>query len=318
MRLVRVLAERVWGRIEEDKGTAVVMVAVAAIVLFAMAAFVVDVGAGYAARARVSALVDAAALAGAQELPDNPAQAVAVARKYASANGIPGEEVSVTVSPDKKSLLVAARKEVNFFFGPLLGKERVAVGAQATARAGPAAAAWGVAPFGVEDMDLKFGTEYVLKYGAGDFDPSLGSGNYGALALNMPGASRYKQYLEYGYPELVRVGDVVATETGVISNSTLEALKNRMLRCPDPDCSFETFGRDCTHVLIVPMYRPVATSGLQIMEIEVVGFAAFYIERIEGQGKNNYVHGRFVKTVVAGIPDPSQKDYGVTAVSLVQ
>jgi uncharacterized membrane protein len=57
----------------------------------------IDVGYWYSNKREVQKAVDAAALAGSQELPDNPAAAETVAREYLTKNGITDEDtVSIT------------------------------------------------------------------------------------------------------------------------------------------------------------------------------------------------------------------------------
>lgn len=68
--------------ISEEKGSVMVIVAGALIALMGFVAFVVDVGVLYLERARLMDTADAAALAGAQELPSSEAQAKAVAEEY--------------------------------------------------------------------------------------------------------------------------------------------------------------------------------------------------------------------------------------------
>ena len=73
----------------------------AAVVLPAMLGFgalAIDIGMLYKSKTELSAAADAAALAGAQELPKKPGQAEAVAQEYASRNGKPGDQVTVTVN----------------------------------------------------------------------------------------------------------------------------------------------------------------------------------------------------------------------------
>jgi len=58
------------------------------VVLLGCASLVTDVGLLYTSRNRLINAADAAALAGAQELPDKPEMAEAVAREYAKDNGV--------------------------------------------------------------------------------------------------------------------------------------------------------------------------------------------------------------------------------------
>ncbi|WP_339060541.1 hypothetical protein [Tepidibacillus marianensis] len=51
----------------------------------------------------------------------------------------------------------------------------------------------------------------------------------------------------------------------------------------------------------------------------IIGFAAFYIEEVGGNGNESYVTGRFMKTVYSGDwEDDNNKDFGLYAVKLVK
>jgi hypothetical protein len=71
------------------------------------------------------------------------------------------------------------------------------------------------------------------------------------------------------------------------------------------------FKPDCPRVMIVPMVRPVSSG-----EVEITGFAAFFLEGVGGSGNDNYVLGRFVKMVVSG-ESGGGTDYGAYAVKLL-
>jgi hypothetical protein len=84
-------------RLRSERGQALVLAALAMLVILGFAAMAIDVGYWYSQKREVQKAVDAAALAGAQELPDNPAQAETVARDYLTRNGITDQDtISVT------------------------------------------------------------------------------------------------------------------------------------------------------------------------------------------------------------------------------
>jgi hypothetical protein len=84
-------------RLRSERGQALVLAALAMVVILGFAAMAIDVGYWYSQKREVQKAVDAAALAGAQELPDDYVQAEAVARDYLTRNGITDQDtVSVT------------------------------------------------------------------------------------------------------------------------------------------------------------------------------------------------------------------------------
>ena len=172
-------------KITSEKGSVLVMVALGMVVLLGCASLVTDVGLLYTSRNRLINAADAAALAGAQELPDKPEMAEVVAREYAMANGVSEDNLDVEVSADNRSITVKPRQNVRFLFAQLLGFTEQEVDAEATALTAPLTGAIGVVPFSIEEQVLEIGKQYVLKEGAGGpavegADGKM-SGWYGAL-----------------------------------------------------------------------------------------------------------------------------------------
>jgi len=106
-------------KITSEKGSVLVMVALGMVVLLGCASLVTDVGLLYTSRNRLINAADAAALAGAQELPDKPEMAEVVAREYAMANGVSEDNLDVEVSADNRSITVKPRQNVRFLFAQL-------------------------------------------------------------------------------------------------------------------------------------------------------------------------------------------------------
>jgi hypothetical protein len=84
-------------RLRSERGQALVLAALSMVVVLGFAAMAIDVGYWYSQKREVQKAVDAAALAGAQELPDDYVMAETVARDYLARNGITDEDtVSIT------------------------------------------------------------------------------------------------------------------------------------------------------------------------------------------------------------------------------
>lgn len=310
-----------------ESGATLVLVALALVVLLGCASLVTDIGLVYTTRTRLVNTADAAALAGVQELPGDPERARDVAEEYAAENGVRPEELVVEVAADRRSLTVRPRRRVQFLFARVLGFTDEDVEAAATAVVAPLTGAAGVVPFSIEEQELLFGQEYVLKEGAGngparDGDDGRKHGWYGALDLdNSPGggASDYRERVENGYPDLLRVGDRVLTEAGNMSGPTVKAVNYRISQCRD-GCAFDNLQRGCPRVVIVPVVRVVEGNGNHPKEVEIRGFAAFFLEGVGGQGSENYVTGRFINTIASGEMSGEMQegqDYGLYAVRLV-
>ena len=122
----------------DDEGAVAVIVALSAVLLLVLSAFVIDLGNVYATKARLQSAVDSAALAAAQYVATPgacPAPAANSARRtaiaYAAANGVAVICTDVTVDATTSSVSVEAAENVPFFFGNIV---RVA-GATPRARA---------------------------------------------------------------------------------------------------------------------------------------------------------------------------------------
>ena len=74
---------------QDERGSAMVLVCAALVVLIGVTAMVVDVGRFYMVDRRLSRVADAAALAGARELPEGAFSSESMAVHYAQKNGMP-------------------------------------------------------------------------------------------------------------------------------------------------------------------------------------------------------------------------------------
>ena len=83
-----------------ERGQVLAVVAVALVALLGVAAFAIDVGYAYYAKRQLQSATDAAALAGAQDLP-NAATAITTATSYAAANT--PAELSISLHLQRRS-----------------------------------------------------------------------------------------------------------------------------------------------------------------------------------------------------------------------
>ena len=141
-----------------EGGQAIVLVVISLVVLLGMAAFVIDIGYVYYTHRSLQASADAAALAGAQELPD-PTQAVAVARQYTAESGaknaradVNGVTTTITTKcitsipgcDPVNAVVVVEKAPTKTFFAGVLGINAFNIKATSTA----------CSPCGVKPIDL--------------------------------------------------------------------------------------------------------------------------------------------------------------------
>lgn len=305
-----------------EQGAALVLVALGLVVFLGCVSLVTDIGLLYSCKTHLVNTADAAALAGAQELPGDPDCAVVVAKEYALANGVSAGNLEVEVGSDLRSITVRPQQQVQFLFAQVLGFTTQEVSAAATAFAGPLSGVIGVVPFSIEEQELQYGREYVLKEGAGGAAEAGVDGRmhgwFGALDTdNTPGggANEYREQVKLGYQEILRVGNQIPTETGNMSGPTVDGVQFRISQCKD-GCTPENCKRDCPRLLIIPVIRVVDWYEITPKQVEIRGFAAFFVDGVEGQGNENYVVGRFIKSVYSGELGAGA-DYGSYAVKLI-
>ncbi|HVN29808.1 MAG TPA: pilus assembly protein TadG-related protein, partial [Candidatus Binataceae bacterium] len=104
------------------RGQTVVIFALIIPFLLGAISFGTDVAVFYFNWMQLQKAADAAALAGANYLPDNPATAQSTAIAYAESNGIKASEITATtVSADDLSISVTLQRTVPYYFARTLG-----------------------------------------------------------------------------------------------------------------------------------------------------------------------------------------------------
>ncbi|MGE5589960.1 MAG: pilus assembly protein TadG-related protein [Bacillota bacterium] len=308
--------------LEDQRGNALVLVAAGMVALLGFTAITLDGGAIYATRARAQTAADAAALAAAQFLPTNPGMADAAARDIAFRNNMDPSFTRVDISSDGGSVQVASGRTVNLGLARVLGFASAQQGAVATAKVGTAGAVKGIAPLGVPASEFQPGVSYTLK----DSKPNS-PGNFFALALGGRGSSNYEENLKNGYPARTEVGDMLWTETGDKTGGTRDAIRWILDNfSSDSDGNgivddqqdlnsdgYPDLPADTRRVVIIPIVDDFPNGRDQV---QVVGFAAFYIEGF-GNGQDS-ITGRFIRYVLDAEISSTAPDYGARVVRLTQ
>lgn len=291
-------------RLREQKGGIAVVAALTFAIIMGLGAAAVDIGNLYLNKTKLQNMADAAALAGVQELPDNSDKAALIAQNYAGLNGKAGDLITNLTITQKVQLNIGVKRSVPYFFATIFGLHTKDVSASATARIVPISAAKGIVPFGIVKQNFIYGERYILKYGGG----SGYDGNFAALALGGSGSPVYQNNIKYGYKGNIKIGDWIETEPGNMSGPTGEGVDYRMSE--DYTATFETVQKDSARIVIVPILDTLTVNGRS--EVQVVGFAGFFLEGVGSSGNDNFVYGRFMKLV---IPPADYQTGGFTDVS---
>lgn len=292
--------------LKKEKGAALIVITLGLTVLLASVSLVTDVGLMYFHKIQVDNAADAAALAGVQALPDKE-KAEETALEYAQKNGMADPEI--IVSEDRKTITVTAARTFDMLFAKVLGIDQGSVRGRAKARLEPLTSARGVVPLGIPEHDLVFGETYILKSAASDsIEGDYHSAWMGILALSGPGARCYEDDLKYGFDREIALGDLVDIQTGNISGKTANGVQYRLDGCKHtPTCTFEHFVTGCPQVAIMPVVAPYSDR-----QVQVVGFAAFFLESVAGMGNKNYIMGKFIRYMAAGGSSATGTDYGLS------
>jgi Putative Flp pilus-assembly TadE/G-like len=198
-------------RIRCDSGQAFVFVAFMLLVLVGMAGLVIDVGSWYRADRHLQTAADAAALAGAQELPTNQAEATTVAIDYGTVrNGSGLDALSVTPTfPRSDTIHVSATATAPGIFARVISAafNEVTLGAEAEAQVFAPLELKNVAPIAVHQdkacivlNPTCFGLPVTLTFDELDVTNS----KFGLLDLDRDGnagAGDMKCWIEKGYSD---------------------------------------------------------------------------------------------------------------------
>ena len=294
-----------------ERGQAVVMVVLFMVVLLGMAAAVLDVGSWYREDRDLQKTMDAAALAGAQALPEDTAEATALADEYATKNGggLDTTEVSTTKIAND-TIEVTGSRPAPGFFSKLLGIDSVTVNATAKARTGVLSSARWAAPIAVDEQHpylqgKRWGEPTVIEL------DTLGPGAY--RLLNIDGS--------YGGTNPATLGDWI--REGYEGYMPLDWYYS------DPGAKYNTnpnFKSALEEVIVTgeellfPVYRSFREQGAGF-EYEIVGWVGFVVTDFTIKGsKNNEIEGYFTQVIWEGIfsEEASPDDFGARAVSLVE
>jgi len=300
----------------QERGSVVVIVALSLTVLLGFCAIVTDVGFLYAQKAHLQNSVDAAALAGVQALPNNPNAARTIAIDYATRNGV--SDVNVTFEANNAKIIVQTSQQVPTHFARIWGITEEQISVSAKAMMVPPTGLSGAVPLSVQEQVFVKGQKYVLKSGGGsgtsdwylDDDKnnkvtksgevSGASGWYGALELTGTGANTYESDLANGYSGTLHVGQILDVKHGNMSGPTADAIHTRFSRdTREPKNTILDYDSNAPQIMYIPIVKIISESGNSIQQVQIVGFAAFFLEGVAGNGNDSVVTGWFIQTLTS-------------------
>jgi hypothetical protein len=235
-----------------------------------MAALGVDVGSWFREQRQLQIAADAAALAGAQELPISPSAAQTKADSYRTLNGGGGPTPVVsTTYTTNDTIDVTATSKAPGFFSQVFNILEVDVGARAQARVGAPSSLKDVAPIAVKNTQEKlactptpcFNEETKINFSESD----LTSSAFGLIDLlrrptGSVGASELVDWIDNGFSGYLGVNTWFPAVFGQKRGPVTNALERN-------------YGRP----LLFPVFDIADAANKQF---HVIGWAAFVIEEV--------------------------------------
>jgi hypothetical protein len=306
---------------KDSRGQAAVLTVLFLTVLLGATAMSLDVGSWFKAKRQLQATADAAALAGAQGLPQGTDAATALAIQYAADNGGALDASGISFSSDLSTddtISVQMSAPAPGFFSKLFGLNSVTVGAHAAARTDNINEARFAAPIGVNDTHPD-----LAGPGCPCFDDPT------VLTLNMVGPGGFK---------LLNIDG----STGGTNPHTLAGWMEHGLDAwmpvnadyySDPGSKFNDSGMqqalqdNLGKVLLFPVYDRVDAQGSNLF-YHVIGWVGFHLTDYQVQGNNGTISGWFTNVIWEGLQGQtgnnngnggggSADDFGASSVQLV-
>lgn len=294
-----------------EGGSTLAFAGLALAVLLAAAGLVTDGGTLYVTKTRMQKAANAAVLSAAQNLTLTEASVSQVLTQVLASHGEQASLQSSSVTMLSK-VSVTLAKPVKLGFSGIFGYRTAMVEAKATAELWTMGAANGAAPLGIdESIQLEYYKEYKLKVD----QTEVSSGNFGVLALGGTGSATYEDNLKNGYRSTLSVGDIIDTQTGNISGKTRDSVQLRINECPYTPG--DTSHRDCSRMLLIPVYKPVDYSSNQLKNVKITGFATFYITQ-PMKPTDTSITGMFIKRADTGTAKPGAVNRGTYVIRLTE
>ncbi len=322
-------ALRALHHVNHEAGQMLVLMVAGLAAFVAIVGLAVDVGQIVFTRTDLQKVADAAAFAGAQDLPSSSA-ATASANTYVGLNAA-NTSAAVVISSTTNAndtIEVTATRNVNYAFLRMVGLSGTTVSAKAKVRYGVYNGGNGIVPWGLVASDnkdflgnncfngfvggvptFKQNQKCVLKYGAG----SNSGGDFGALALDGTGANNYRDDIAKGSSATFVKGQKVEAQTGNMVGPTGQGISDRLAIAPPSTCN--TNDRDeilkttngktsimpgCENhprIIIIPVVDKIDNPNLST----ILGFAFMFLHGEAGGGGHTSVETEFV-TFVSDIP----------------
>jgi Flp pilus assembly protein TadG len=312
----------IFARWKNERGQALVLTAVAMVMVCGMAALVLDVGNWFRDKRRLQGTADAAALAGAQALPNDASGAKNQALNYANQNGgdVAGANIVITsVYQANDTIAVKAQRNDPGIFSRVIGTTSADITASAKARVGPPAQALAVAPMVVfcgHSLIQNCNNNHTPEFNVPttmDYDPMGAPGAFGMLNLDGEngaiGSSTEAAWISKGFDKYLGLGKYKSDPGAKFESNNVESALD---------------GRIGT-VLLFPVFKTLTGTG-QNAEYDIIGWIGFHLTSYDVHGHSATLHGYFTEYIAQGILAQSSPGsggvpsslFGVKAIQLIE
>lgn len=314
----------------DRKGAILIIVAIALIFIFGMTALVTDAGMAYARKRHLSNALDAATLAGAQELPSDSSAATAKANEFLLLNDVNPANVQIIIPADNSSIELIGMENVDLFFARVVGFNTADVNAKSKAIVGPLGTiSSGLKPFAIDDnvdgdntardVNYTFGESIVIKEGTEDIE-DVSHGNFRAVALGGSGSSVLLDNALNGYDGDISLDDWIDTEPGnavAVANNLAKVINKAPYNWSDNPDDWNDYDSSDVRLWIIPIVSDWAPLGRD--DVQVVAFGMIYVEDISVNGGKTEITAKFISghTSLDGIVDQNVTTTGPVGVNLV-
>jgi hypothetical protein len=284
-------------RLKNERGQAFVVMTLSLAVIIGMAALALDVGHWFRDKRRLQGTSDAAALAGAQQLPDDPSGAKTMALNYANQNGGNVAAANITVSstyaPNDTITVNGQRNDTGMFTG-LFGITNVNITSHSKVRVGPPLDALHVAPMVVfcghsliqncnNDHTPQFNVPTTLNY-----DKMGAPGAFGMLELDggsgTVGTSTEAAWISQGFDKYLGIGKYNSDPGAKFSSGNIQSALDSRLNT----------------VLLFPVFKTLDLGGSNAV-YDIIGWIGFYLTGYTVNGNNATLTGYFTQYIAQGI-----------------
>ena len=311
--------------LRDERGQVVVLTVIFLAALLGAVAMVLDVGSWFREQRATQSAADAAALAGAQALPDSTGTSSALASQYLANNGGgSGEFTFASKTYANDTITVKVERQAPGFFAKLFGIDSVDVHAKASARAGGLNAAKWVAPITVNvrhpqlncggtvqrpipcfGQPTQIDLEHLHKPGSGNAAGAFALINLDRNSGGNVGASTVGQWIVNGFDQYMELGGYDSIPSAMFNDSHVKgAIANRLAGDP---------------VLLFPIYDRISGSGSNAV-YNIVGWVAFQVTSYNANGNTGKINGWFKEVIWEGVQSQSGENlnYGTTTIELVE